>query len=486
MILQEILHGTEWIGSKDEAEIEITGITDDSRECREGFLFVAVKGFRTDGHRFIEKAIELGASAIVGEEDMSGLPVPYIRMKNSRQALALFAKNFYGNPSRDKVMIGITGTNGKTTTCYMIRHLLEENGISCSQFGTVEHIINGVSIESHNTTPGTLELNRLLAKSRDRAVVMEISSHGLAQSRLEGLEFDFCLFTNLHQDHLDFHGTMEQYFKAKSLLFEKLKPEGLAIINADDAWGLKLHQSLMQEEQNTFLIGMNDTCDLAIIDYQAAPNPAILLYEEEGFAEISISLPGLHNLYNAAFAYAVTRTFPIEKEDILSSFHTFSGVPGRFEQLPDPHGKTVVIDYAHTADALAHILQTARESGAKRIFHIFGFRGTRDQGKRTEMVKISSALSDFPILTMDDLNEEKAEDMLASLYSLRKEYSSETGVVIPDRTVAIHTALEAALSGDWIIITGKGPEEYQQLYALPTLSDRETVLYLQEMEKEMH
>ncbi|USK67025.1 UDP-N-acetylmuramoyl-L-alanyl-D-glutamate--2,6-diaminopimelate ligase [Peribacillus frigoritolerans] len=463
-------------------DISILGVTDNSRDIQKGYLFVAVSGYNVDGHNYIQDAVLLGASAVIGERDIGDLAVPYLQVKNSRKALGLIAKNFYGDPSNQKIMIGITGTNGKTTTSYMLHQIIKENGMSCSVIGTIQHIINGKTIDSHNTTPGTIELNSLLASSEDKVVIMEVSSHALVQYRLEGIEFDYGIFTNLYHDHLDFHGSMEEYFQAKALLFEKLKPNGMAILNGDNFWGEKLHEYLKQRQVNSYVIGESDYCDLLIHDYDTATKPFVLLNEKEKdeLVRINLPMPGLHNLYNAVVAYAVARKLSIGKEDILSALKKILGVPGRFEVYKDEDGPTIVIDYAHTADAIFHCLQTAKECGAERIFHIFGFRGGRDKGKRVEMVKVSSELSDISILTMDDLNTEAYLNMKAILFELNHQYSTENGLVIPDRTLAIQTALRMAKKGDWIIVTGKGQESYKQDFALPVTSDKETILYLQD------
>jgi UDP-N-acetylmuramoyl-L-alanyl-D-glutamate--2,6-diaminopimelate ligase len=387
------------------------------------------------------------------------LEVPYLRVENSRKVLGLIAKRFYGDPSKQKIMIGITGTNGKTTTSYMLQQILKENGVTCSVIGTIQHIINGNKVDSHNTTPGSMELNSLLAASKDMVVIMEVSSH------------------------LDFHGTMEDYFLAKLLLFEKLKPYGLAIINGDDFWGEKLQEYLREKNVSAFVFGKSNRCDLTITNYNTATNPFILLNENHDFVKIELPLPGLHNLYNATAAYSVAKMFPISREDILTSLKQFSGVPGRFEMYKKEYGPTIVIDYAHTADAIHHMLQTAKECGAKKIYHIFGFRGGRDTTKRAEMVKVSSEHSDVSILTMDDLNSEGMEGMESSLNKLQSDYSAGNGKVIPDRTLAIQEAIQAGKEGDWIIITGKGIERYDQNFGLPTISDKETVLYLQNKEE---
>jgi len=449
----------------------------------EGYLFVAVSGYSFDGHDYIAAAIRLGASAVIGEQDLKNLEIPFIQVKNSRKVLGMVAKKFYDNPSSKKVMIAITGTNGKTTTSFMLKHILERNGISCSVMGTISYIINGKTIESQNTTPGTIILNSLLAESKDEVVIMEVSSHGLAQYRLEGIEFDYCVFTNLYHDHLDFHGTMEEYFQAKSLLFEKLKPNGLSIINVDNEWGRILFENLKQKNLSTYLVGKSNDCDLSIMDYYTITNPFILLKEKEETVKIHLPLPGHHNLYNAAFAYSIARKLLIKREEIISGLNQFPGVPGRFETYRGEEGTTIVIDYAHTADAIFYTLQTAKECGAKRIFHIFGFRGGCDKTKREEMVKVSTEFSHELILTLDDLNTEKYDDMVTELNRLHSEYSTEKGEVIPDRTIAIQTAVQKGIKDDWIIITGKGPERYKQSFDLPTMSDKETILYIQENDK---
>ncbi|MCM3169998.1 MULTISPECIES: UDP-N-acetylmuramoyl-L-alanyl-D-glutamate--2,6-diaminopimelate ligase [Peribacillus] len=480
MMLKKLIEdaGIENLSEMNVADISILGVTDNSRDIQKGYLFVAVSGYSVDGHNYIQDAVRLGASAVIGELDIGDLEVPYLQVNYSRKALGKIAKQFYGDPSKQKIMIGITGTNGKTTTSYMLHQIIKESGMSCSLIGTIQHIINGKTIDSHNTTPSALELNSLLASSEDKVVIVEVSSHALVQYRLEEIEFDYGIFTNLYHDHLDYHGTMENYFQAKALLFEKLKPNGMAILNGDNFWGEKLHEYLEKRKVNTYVIGESKYCDLTIHDYDTATKPFVLLNDGGEIVRIILPMPGLHNLYNAAVAYAVARKLKIGKEDILLALKKFPGVPGRFEVYKDEDGPTIVIDYAHTADAIFHCLQTAKELGVKRIFHIFGFRGGRDKNKRAEMVKVSSELSDVSILTMDDLNTEDYLDMKATLFDLYHQYIAENGLVIPDRTLAIQTGLKMAKKGDWVIVTGKGHESYKQDFSLPVTSDKETILYL--------
>ncbi|MDQ0219982.1 UDP-N-acetylmuramoyl-L-alanyl-D-glutamate--2,6-diaminopimelate ligase [Peribacillus cavernae] len=478
MNLHTLIKGLDIINrSKNEiADITVEGITDNSAEVKSGFLFLAIKGNDVDGHDFIEEAVRSGASVVIGEKDYTDISVPYIQIKNSRKVLGDISNIFYRDPSSKKIMIGITGTNGKTTTSYMLKYILEENGIPCSIIGTIENIINGKSVSSLNTTPNSLELHKLISSSKDEVIIIEVSSHGLIQYRLEGLQFDYCLFTNLDHDHLDFHGSIEEYFRAKSLLFGKMKPDGQAIINADDYWGEKLGELLKSQGKDTFLIGKSDQCSLKISEYH---NMKFNLKENGESFKVHLPMPGFHNLFNTAMAYSTARMLNVSREHVLKALSKFPGVTGRFEVIEQINGSTVVIDYAHTADAIFHCLKTARDCGAKRIIHIFGFRGDRDASKREEMANISSELSDLFILTTDDLNSVSYDDMAMSLQELNEKYNNN-GIVIPDRTLAIKQALEMAKKGDYIVITGKGHEQFQQPFSLPTHSDKDTISFINE------
>ncbi|WP_096435724.1 UDP-N-acetylmuramoyl-L-alanyl-D-glutamate--2,6-diaminopimelate ligase [Alteribacter populi] len=464
--------------SKEIADLEIIGIADNSLDVKEGFLFLAIKGYKVDGHHYIEEAIKQGAVIIVGEEDIVDLSVPYIKVKNSRKALGIIAKNFNGNPTKQKTMIGITGTNGKTTTSYLLRHILEDNGISCALIGTIHNIINGDVIKSKNTTPSSLTLYEMLAKSNDTVVIIEASSHGLSQNRLEGVAFDYCLFTNLTQDHLDYHGTMENYFTTKQLLFTKLKKQGLAIINKDDFWGEKLNRILQKQGINTFSVGQEHHCDLRMIEASTFEQPWVKVSEATETFIINSSMAGMHNLYNTVMAYVLVKQLLNNQERVLQSIQCFSGVPGRFELFEPKHGSTVIVDYAHTADGILNCLKTAKASRAKKITHVFGFRGDRDILKRREMMEISMELSDEFILTIDDLNSVPLQNMMEALDAMNEDFGNGKGSITPDRTLAIKQAIDQSEPGDWIVITGKGHEDYQQEFALPTLSDMETVKYI--------
>jgi UDP-N-acetylmuramoyl-L-alanyl-D-glutamate--2,6-diaminopimelate ligase len=464
-----------------DADPELTGIEMDSRKVKPGDLFVAISGFQIDGHQFIQEAIEKGAAAVIGENELE-LAVPYIQVFDSRLALGRAASTYYQHPSRKHTVIGITGTNGKTTVSYILKHILEHAGKSCSLLGTVSYIINNEVYKPSNTTPDALQIQELMAASNDEFVVLEVSSHALKQYRIEGLELDYGLFTNLSHDHLDYHPTIEDYFEAKTLMYNYMKQEGSAVVSMLTEWGEKLADLLSAKEIPVYSMGNHETDDLKIEDIRL--NGATRFDVKMGGIVYTLSFPspGLHNVYNAAMAFLTAIKIGIHPDVIIDALKTFPGVPGRFEMISHPEGATFIIDYAHTQDALEYCLHAAQEHDAVKIKHIFGFRGERDKTKREHMVKTSAAMSDEFILTFDDLNGVSEDEMENELKELNERFGMNKGRVITDRTIAIQEAWENAGMGEWVLITGKGPEEYQTIYELPASSDKETLLYLQKQQ----
>ena len=458
-------------------DIDILGIADNSNDVRPGYIFIAIREYTTDGHDYILDALHKGATVIIGEEDLE-LEVPYIQVDNSRIVLSRIAQFFYGFPDRKKTMIGITGTNGKTTTSYLLKHILKAAGKRCTLIGSIETIVNGVSIPSKNTTPGSLDIYRLLHQSQDDFIIMEVSSHGIAQYRVEGLSFDYCLFTNLDHEHLDFHSSMEDYYQIKAQLFNQLKKDGVAVINCDNPWGERLKEDLEKKGKQFITLGQGKQENVQILYFDLKNSSCIVTIEDNVFS-IQTALKGIHNLYNAIMAYKVAEMIGIPRNQIFLSLTDFRGIKGRFEMLESEQGAKVIIDYAHTKDAFFYILSTARYLGAKRIIHVFGFRGNRDTTKRKDMLLTSSGLSDTYILTFDDLNGVSEEEMLRQLSDLEETYGNGKGTITPDRTIAIKTALDVAKEGDWIIITGKGHEKYQKDFLLPASNDHEAVMIAQ-------
>lgn len=461
---------------------EIAGIEMDSRNVGKGSLFVAIKGFQADGHSFIGQAVQNGAAAVIGEEDLQ-LDIPYIRVADSRISLGKLASCFYGHPSKKHKIVGITGTNGKTTTSYILKHILETAGRTCSLLGTVSNVINNEVYKPTNTTPDALQIQKMLSESNDEFVVMEISSHALEQSRTEGLEIDYGLFTNLAHDHLDYHKNMDTYFNDKKKIFSLLKDEGKAIVNLYNSWGEKMAEELKKDKIMLIMLGDENCCSIENVDMNG--KTVFTLRIKEKNYNIQFSLPGYHNVYNAAMAFLTGMDMGLKPEVMIKALASFPGIPGRFETITHPNGAKFIVDYAHTKDAFEYCLETAKQQGAERIFHIYGFRGGRDQSKREEMIKVSAKYSTQFYLTVDDLNDEKEEDMINDLKDLNERFGSGKGQVIYDRTLAIKKAWQQAKKGDWVFITGKGPESYKNRFELPTASDLETLKFLQESDRKL-
>ncbi|WHY74710.1 UDP-N-acetylmuramoyl-L-alanyl-D-glutamate--2,6-diaminopimelate ligase [Fictibacillus enclensis] len=460
--------------------VSINAIQFNSKKIRPGDLFVAIKGFAADGHQYIQQAIDKGAVAVVGELPPTQLDVPYYQTPDSRKALAHLASQYYGHPYQNHVMIGITGTNGKTTTAYLLKHMIEKAGKTCSLIGTVHNIINNERIQSKNTTPDPLELQALLAESRDEVVIMEVSSHGIEQQRVEGILFDYALFTNLGHDHLDYHDSLEEYFNVKSRLFKQLKKNGAAVIASHNEWGRKLKHQIEATEHDVYTFGSDDRDDMKLVHVCTEYFPLIKLKQESLEYTFQIPLPGLHNVWNTIGALLTVSKMNLSLEKVIASLDMFPGVPGRFETYSHTSGATFIVDYAHTKDAIEYCYQTAKRENAERIVHILGFRGNRDVTKRSEIVSLCSSVCDQLILTFDDLNRVPEEKMISDLERLKENDAKDNAIVIPDRTKAIEYAWKEARAGDWVFVTGKGQETYKQKFQLPASNDKETIQFLQQ------
>lgn len=451
-------------------QVRVTAITDDSRAVRPGSLFVAVKGEQADGHQFISAAVKAGAAGLVAQQQVAGLSIPFVRVADSRKALGLLGGRFYGNPSARIRMIGVTGTNGKTTTTYVCKTLLEAVGRQVGLIGTVAYQIGAETIPASHTTPGALELQQLLAKMVDRGcttAVMEVSSHALAQDRTSGCEYDVAVFSNLTQDHLDFHHTMEEYFQAKLRLFTGLtgtrKPNKRAIVNSDDPSGIRMKALCPAPVWTYGLKGKADLCaenvrlSLGGTTFTSA-TPA-------GSFPIESHLVGEHNVYNLLAAIGVALHEGATPDQVRQAVTHVTNVPGRFERVIAGQRFTVVVDYAHTEDALVRLLTAATALKVGRIITVFGCGGDRDRRKRPQMGRAAVQYSDVVILTSDN---PRTEDPLAILQEV------EIGVAdalrqrptvqyqkVADRREAIGVAVREARPGDMVLIAGKGHEDYQ-------------------------
>ncbi|WP_157800900.1 UDP-N-acetylmuramoyl-L-alanyl-D-glutamate--2,6-diaminopimelate ligase [Bacillus solitudinis] len=464
------------VGLVCDKNLMIEGIQSDSRKIKNGHLFVALSGHESDGHEYIKQAYEQGALAVVGERELEPqIPIPYFHVPNARESLPLFSSIFYKEPHKKHKIIGITGTNGKTTTAHIIRHILSENGKTTSLFGTVGYHLNGVEYESTLTTPDAITIQQMLHESKDEYVVMEVSSHGLDQFRVSGQMFDYGIFTNLSHDHLDYHVDLENYYQAKKRLFSCLKKEGKAIIGTYNSWGERLHAELAEELIPAIPFGDTKNKNLIFLkEYTPTPNATFVINDHETDYKVHLKMTGVHNIFNAVGSYLCTRDLGLAAEDIISALESFEGAPGRFDIIKMPNEAKAIIDYAHTPDGLLHALTTAKQCIENDLIHVFGFRGGRDTSKRKDMLDTSSRLSRQVILTLDDLNGVEEESMLKDLHTLSKSYSNVQ--VIADRTEAIENAVHALKADDGLIVTGKGPEKYKESYRHPTQTDRETIL----------
>ncbi|WP_342431430.1 UDP-N-acetylmuramoyl-L-alanyl-D-glutamate--2,6-diaminopimelate ligase [Neobacillus sp. FSL H8-0543] len=466
----------EQVGLVCDVSIEVYGIQSDSRKVNHGDLFVAVPGFESDGHHFIKSAIDRGAVAIIGERVITDqIPTPYYHVDNTREVLFTLTNFFYQMPQNKHKMIGITGTNGKTTTAYLIHEILSYNGKTSSLLGTVVYSLNGVEHQSTLTTPDTISIQKILHESNDEYVVMEVSSHGLDQYRVAGSMFDYALFTNLSHEHLDYHSNLEDYYLAKKKLFQYLKKDGKAIIGAYNPWGERLNAELAEE-----LIPAIPYCHkevkgpISIKSMVTAPKAQVVLEDHGNEFTLQLNIVGKHNIYNVLGSYFCARELGFLPEEIIPPLQAFNGVPGRFEIINLPNNSKAIVDYAHTPDGLYHALSTAKECIEQDVYHVFGFRGKRDISKREAMVKISQRLAKQVFLTLDDLNGVEKETMLDDLRKLSNEYPNVA--VIDDRTLAIRHALKFLDNGDGLIVTGKGSEKYKDDYKFPSATDKETIL----------
>lgn len=452
-------------GSKD---VEITGLCADSKMVAPGNLFIAKKGLTHDGAKFIPEAIAAGASAILTDLYDPFFPgVVQIIHSDVAAIEAAIAKEYYNHPSNRLFLVGITGTNGKTTTAYLVRHLFEKLGERTALIGTIEWIIGQhVYPSGKKTTPDVLQNYKLFHEMVSvgcQGCVMEVSSHALEQGRVQSIEFDAAVFTNLTQDHLDYHKTMEEYGKAKAKLFSSLKKDGekpypkVAVVNVDSPYA---GQMIADCEVDILTYGIEKPADLkaASIELNASGVTFDVIYRDS-CCRISSPLIGRFNVYNLLAAIAVALARGYELEEILPFLSLFGKVPGRLERVPNDKGLNIFVDYAHTDDALSNVLTTLQEIKKGRLITVFGCGGNRDQAKRPKMGAVAEQFSDLAIITSDNPRNEEPEEIIRHVLGGLKKPSE--ALVIVDREEAIHRAVHMARPEDIVLIAGKGHETYQ-------------------------
>ncbi len=454
---------------------DILSVEYDSRKVKEGSLFVAIEGYETDGHRFIEKAVKNGAVALVISDKKYAEVGPQIRddtavmlSSDTRRALSRLSAIYYNYPSCDIVLIGITGTNGKTSIAYMMESVLKAWGKKCGVIGTINYRWNEIVMPAANTTPESGDLHELISTMKNDGVeyvIMEVSSHALELNRADDLDFNMAIFTNLTGDHLDFHKNFEDYFKAKKRLFHILeksrKNKRFALVNIDDSWGKKIYNEKNNYSYPFISFGLSAEALFKPIDesiVNAISGLSFVMEKPERGFKVALHLAGRFHIYNALAVISAMRALDISYGTIKRGLENLSTVPGRFDLLKSDAGFSVIVDYAHTEDALLKLLQSANELKEKRVISVFGCGGDRDKTKRPLMGKVAVENSDVVIVTSDN---PRTEDPVRIINDIISDIDTSRIEVIPDREKAIGDAIMMAEAGDIVVIAGKGHEDYQ-------------------------
>ena len=474
MKLRALLRGLNIVGTTGQIDIDVTGIVSDNREVKLGNVFVCYQGISIDSHIFISDAIQKRAAVVIGEKPIAELTVPakqftYIQVPNGRRAISLLAANWHGNPAKQLKLIGITGTNGKTSTAHLIYAILKASGRKVALIGTVGHRYTNAhgaekKLPALLTTPDAFALHALFKQFAEEGVeyvTMETSSQGLALQRLAGLTFDTAVFTNFTQDHLDYHRTMQEYLKAKLMLFEQLAEDGTAILNSD----LPVTAQIAQVCANTevLMYGRNANTDLHAEDVELSLRQLTFtaVTSTRGRIPAKLRLIGEYNLYNALAAIAVGVRYNCSVSAIQDGLAA-TVVPGRFELVDRGQDFAVIVDYAHTPDGLENILTAARRITEGKLISVFGCGGDRDNGKRPKMGNISAHIADYSVITSDNPRTEDPDEIIAQIVSNLPHDAKY--MCISERREAIQHAIATAKSGDVVVIAGKGHEDYQEIH----------------------
>ena len=459
MELEKLLEGVEILETNAPTQLNICAVTDSSRDVAPGALFIAVTGYAADGHRYIPDALKRGAALVVCEREMPS-EVPWVRVKNARLAMARIGANFYGRPADKMKIVGITGTNGKTSVTYLLKDLLEEAlGAKVGLIGTIHNMIGDRVIGGERTTPGAMELQRVLSDMYDSGceyVLMEVSSHALVQERVAQIPFSVGAFTNLTEDHLDFHHTMEEYGKAKAMLFRRCK-DGVFYMDDPSANVMMKDATCLKST-----VGLTEKADIYATDIVlASDHIAMKVHEGEMTEVLKLGIPGRFTVSNSLVVLGIARKLGIDLKTAVAALSKAKGVKGRIEVVPAENCDfTVLIDYAHTPDGLENVLRSVRDFCRGRIITVFGCGGDRDRTKRPMMGKIAMDHSDFVIVTSDNPRTEEPMSIIADILDGMKDIKIPY-IVEENRRKAIRIALHQAQKDDIIILAGKGHETYQ-------------------------
>lgn len=449
--------------------VDITGISYNSKTTKKGDIFICLIGEHTDGHEFAKSAIENGAAALLVERKVEGTKIPQVVVSSTRHKIADIADRFYSSPSKGINLIGITGTNGKTTVTHLIQKIFEENSQKCALIGTLGYKLSskGEYRDAKHTTPQAPELQATLRMIKDVEkidnVVMEVSSHALEQNRVGGCRFNGAVFTNLTQDHLDYHITMDNYFKAKALLFEHLKEGSFAVVNADDEYGDRFI-SVVPKDVNVYTYGVRQQSDVMAKNINFSLNGAEFILIENGKEhKVNLHMNGMFSVYNVLAAVTAALAAGIDIQTALKALQNVKGVAGRFEVVAKK--PLVIVDYAHTPDGLENVLKSAREITPEdgRLICLFGCGGDRDATKRSKMGAIAEKLADKIVITSDNPRTEDPQTIITDIIAGLKSVNTESVIVEPDRGTAIGLLKTIANNNDVVVIAGKGHEDYQIL-----------------------
>ncbi len=479
MKLNELLETITVLDVAGDLNVEVNGIAYDSRQVKPGGLFVALPGMKSDGAEYIPDALSNGAVAVVSERQLDlGSGVVHIHVPHARRALAELANAFFGDLSHRMKVVGVTGTNGKTTTCYMIRNILRDGGYTPGLLGTVAYEIGGRSLPSSRTTPEAPDIHSMFRQMQEHgcdSAVLEVSSHAIAMERVHAIDFKIGVFTNLTQDHLDFHRDMDSYFDTKANLFESLKrsDERSAVINVDDPWGRKLVERTLDVDIVTY--GFSEQAQVRAAKVKLdAHGSSFRITTPWGEGRVHLRLLGRFNIHNALAAIAAGGLCGVGLQQIVCSLEQLDAVPGRLELVPNRRNRKIFVDYAHTDDALKNVLNTLREICKGRLLVVFGCGGNRDTGKREKMGRVACGLADYAIVTSDN---PRREDPAAIVGDVIAGCDDPTRYeVVLDRRDAIAAAIAMMRRNDLLVIAGKGHETYQEFDGtIVPFDDREVV-----------
>ena len=463
MILSKIIEGCRIVSLEGRTDMEVLSVCSDSRKVELGSMFIAVRGFAVNGHDFIDGALAKGACAIVYDDPSAIVSmaegVTYIRVESSRSALGTIASNFYDRPSEKLTLVGITGTNGKTTTVTLLYRLFTRLGYNCGLLSTIANYVGSKGTEAVNTTSDPLTINSLMSQMVEEGCqwcFMEVSSIGVEQERIAGLKFKAGIFSNLTHDHLDYHKTFAEYLRCKKLFFDNLPSDAFAIVNVDDRTGEVMVQNPRAQKVSYSLRGMADhTCRVMEMSFDG-----MLLKLDS--TETWCRLTGTYNAYNLLAIYTTAVVLGADKDEVLLALSTLGPAPGRLENMKGPKDISIIIDYAHTPDALENVLKTLREIAPDReLVCLFGCGGDRDRTKRPEMGSIAQKYADRVIVTSDNSRSERTADIMADIKTGMDTKGRAKSLFIEDRAEAIRTAVAVATPGATILLAGKGHETYQ-------------------------